>query len=445
MQHRGETLPDEASAPFDQLPDELLFHILVRVDCIESLAAWSATSKRHLLLAMDDSLWRRLHEAHFGPSPFEPPLPPHVDWRWIYRAQGHAAHPAGTDVGALWDGDRVFWGDVVDGKPHGFGIHIYSPGLAHDSILRKRVDGAKAMSLTAAYRIQCEWVYGKENGGAIQTWPDGTRIEQHWVHGQRQKHAIVTHPSCARYEGGFGGFSGPHGQGTLTLRNRVAIEREWYALDAIKFFRSGDMRVDFWKPREQRVGIYVWADGARYDGEFDECGKRRGHGVMVYANGNRYEGEWRDDEMNGHGVMICADGDRFEGEWRDSAMSGRGTATYANGDRYEGEWRDDMYDGYGVFTWTSGQVYTGYYRQDRRHGSCVLRYADGAIYKGTYKDGRPHGRGTITYADGSCLSRTWDGKTCTDAAVVIHRAGDSLCSLPEPCHACVALASDDSS
>ncbi|AGO84705.2 Morn repeat domain containing protein [Pandoravirus salinus] len=443
MTHKNDTRHGHLCPVFDRLPDELLLHILVHVGCAKSLAAWSAMSKRHRLLAMDDSLWRRLHETHFGPSPFEPPLPPHVDWRWIYRAQGRAARLVGADVGALWTDGRAFWGDVVDGKPHGFGVHIHGPGLAHDSILRKKVDGVQAVSLASAYRIQCQWAHGNESGAAIETRSDGTRIQRHWVHGQRQEHATVTYASGACYEGGFG-FSSPHGQGTLTLHNRVVIERKWRMFDAIEFFGDGDMRVDFWKPHGPHAGIYVWADGARYDGEFGKHDERHGCGVMVYLDGNRYEGEWRDHKVNGHGTMICVSGNRYEGKWRDGEMNGHGVATYANGGRYEGEWRDDMYDGHGVFTWASGQIYTGHYRQHQRHGSGVLQYANGTIYKGTFCDGRRRGRGTMTYVDGSCLSGVWDNMARSDAVVVIHRAGDDPCSLARPCRACAALASGGS-
>lgn len=442
-QNKGQTLRDDAFAPFDQLPDELALHILVHVDCAKSVATWSATSKRYRLLGMDDSLWRHLCETHFGPSPFEPPLPPHVDWRWIYRAQGRAARLVGAGVGALWTGDRVFWGDVVDGKPHGFGVCASAPGLTRDSVLRTSVNGIHAVPLAATYRIQCEWIHGNENGRAVETWPDGTRIQRHWVRGQRQGHANVTYPSGARYEGRFG-FSSPHGQGTLTLRNRVAIERVWHVFDVVKFFRDGDTRVDFWKPHEPRAGIYVWSDGARYDGEFSEHGERHGCGVMVYPGGDRYEGEWRSHEMSGHGIVVCASGDRYEGEWRDGEMNGHGVATYANGNRYKGEWRDDMYDGYGVFNWASGQVYAGHYRQNQRHGSGVLQYANGTTYKGIFRDGRRRGRGTMIYADGSRLSGVWDDMARTDMAVVIHRAGDNPCSLAEPCRACAVVATSGS-
>jgi hypothetical protein len=439
MQYEGEMLLDEPPAPFDRLPDELLFHILMLVDCAKSLAAWSATSRRHYLLAMDDLLWRRLCEIHFGPSPFEPPLPQHVDWRWVYRAQGKAARLVGADVGALWFNGRAFWGDVLDGRPHGFGVWIRGLGLTRDSVLRKKVDSVQTAALTATYRIQCEWVHGDAHGAAVETRPDGARIERDWIYGKSQDHATVTYPSGGRYQGGVSS-SEPYGQGTLTLPNGVVIEREWHSLDRIIFFGNGNVRVDFWKPRKPRTGIYVWANAARYDGQFNECGKRHGCGSMVRASGEIYRGEWRDDKRDGHGTAAYANGNRYEGNWSNDMRDGHGVATYADGNRYEGDWSNDMRDGHGTFTWASGQVYTGHYRQGRRHGPGVMNYTDGDKYEGTYEDGRRRGHATVTFVDGSRLLGTWDDTACANAAVIFHRVGGDPCSRAEPCSACVALA-----
>ena len=44
---------------------------------------------------------------------------------------------------------------------------------------------------------------------------------------------------------------------------------------------------------------------------------RYGHGVYEWASGERYEGEWKDDKRNGYGVNHWPSGRRYEGEWRD--------------------------------------------------------------------------------------------------------------------------------
>ena len=41
---------------------------------------------------------------------------------------------------------------------------------------------------------------------------------------------------------------------------------------------------------------------------------------------------------HGRGVYVSANGDRYEGEYRDGMEHGRGVYVWANGDRYEGEY-----------------------------------------------------------------------------------------------------------
>ena len=57
-----------------------------------------------------------------------------------------------------------------------------------------------------------------------------------------------------------------------------------------------------------------------YQGE-EKNGKREGYGILIvcegYHKGDRYEGEWEDGEYNGRGIYDWADGSTYEGEFRD--------------------------------------------------------------------------------------------------------------------------------
>ena len=48
-------------------------------------------------------------------------------------------------------------------------------------------------------------------------------------------------------------------------------------------------------------GIYRWADGHVYYGEFKQ-GKKDGHGYMRLANGDYYCGKYKNDKKWGEGV-----------------------------------------------------------------------------------------------------------------------------------------------
>ena len=45
---------------------------------------------------------------------------------------------------------------------------------------------------------------------------------------------------------------------------------------------------------EGKDGIFTWADGRRYEGDYVQD-KKEGHGVFYWPDGRKYDGEW----MNG--------------------------------------------------------------------------------------------------------------------------------------------------
>ncbi len=42
---------------------------------------------------------------------------------------------------------------------------------------------------------------------------------------------------------------------------------------------------------------------------------KHGKGTYIWADGGRYEGEWQDDMKHGKGTFTSSDGRRFEQEW----------------------------------------------------------------------------------------------------------------------------------
>jgi hypothetical protein len=66
----------------------------------------------------------------------------------------------------------------------------------------------------------------------------------------------------------------------------------------------------------QYLGIYLWINGSRYEGEFKE-GSRNGNGVWVSSitekQYDRYEGQYKDDKKHGYGIYRWKDGTIYEG------------------------------------------------------------------------------------------------------------------------------------
>ena len=56
---------------------------------------------------------------------------------------------------------------------------------------------------------------------------------------------------------------------------------------------------------------------------------------MVWADGARYEGEWKNGKVNGQGIKITADGTRFEGEYINDSPHGSIIKTFPDGSQIE--------------------------------------------------------------------------------------------------------------
>ena len=69
-------------------------------------------------------------------------------------------------------------------------------------------------------------------------------------------------------------------------------------------------------------GRYVFASGARYDGEYSYA-KKHGRGRFQWANGDVYVGQYRDDRRHGHGVHTLRDGAIYhDGLWESGSAAG---------------------------------------------------------------------------------------------------------------------------
>jgi hypothetical protein len=54
------------------------------------------------------------------------------------------------------------------------------------------------------------------------------------------------------------------------------------------------------------------------------------------------------------GVQVWPDGARYEGEWRENRAHGQGKFTHVDGDVYDGYWANDKANGAGVYKHVNG-------------------------------------------------------------------------------------------
>lgn len=68
---------------------------------------------------------------------------------------------------------------------------------------------------------------------------------------------------------------------------------------------------------------------------------------------------------HGYGVYKWADGSRFDGQWSENKISGLGTYSWLDGRQYKGEWKNNNMEGFGFYSWKDGRKYEGQYREDK--------------------------------------------------------------------------------
>jgi hypothetical protein len=67
------------------------------------------------------------------------------------------------------------------------------------------------------------------------------------------------------------------------------------------------------------LGIYRWADGAIYAGEFKQ-GEMEGKGFLRYPDNETFEGQFKNGLPNGFGVLMLPDNTRIMGKFKDGVL-----------------------------------------------------------------------------------------------------------------------------
>nr|UMO80405.1 F-box domain containing protein [Pandoravirus aubagnensis] len=368
----------------DALPEEIMSMITTAlgIDDITALLVWSLTCHHYRALVMDQTLWRHLYRQRFGTPLLKRFLDEGKDWTWLYRARACAIKrtATGKSVGAQGDptmGGGVYCGDLVDGRPCGYGA------------LFTAVPHAK--------------------GGPD---PAGTCDEGHWVDGT-MRYGSRTLPGGAMYLGEWDDDGNYHGFGIKTHSDgRVHYRGQWDRGSACGYGVTcePDPYTGEWNlGRPNGYGSATWravqggthdVDGT-YRGAFQD-GYANGYGVIVYANGDRYEGEWKRSVRDGYGVYTShAAGLTYRGRWEDDVIRGRGIAHYSDGDSYDGEWDNGDWCGYGIYTSTAGWAIHAHFHRGAQHGYAMRTQKDGRVYRGHCVDGVPQGQGALRYPDGT--------------------------------------------
>lgn len=119
---------------------------------------------------------------------------------------------------------------------------------------------------------------------------------------------------------------------------------EFHCGNGHRFFENGDYFEGLFEDGDIRNGLYIFANGVRYLGAFDDNKNMCGFGTLLYPNGAYYHGELLNSNRHGTGCMWYTDGIYF-GNWSDNMRHGNGFFKDLNGKFNDGEWVNDEFIG----------------------------------------------------------------------------------------------------
>lgn len=158
-----------------------------------------------------------------------------------------------------------------------------------------------------------------------------------------------------------------------TDATKTVFERENEAWSRLYFLRN-------FIPATGNIGDVYYKDGSC--DEF-HCG----NGYMILPNGDYFEGLFDDGEIK-RGLYIYADGERYLGDFYNGMKNGRGLTIYTDGTYYDGIYEDGEKNGAGTMWYVDG-VYFGYWQNGIRHGYGIYKQSDGYCFEGDWNNDYP--------------------------------------------------------
>jgi len=285
--------------------------------------------------------------AHVIPASLEPPS--------LVEA---ASNPYSTaTIGAAISTDRtpgsqqlslasgcIYEGEMLSGRPHGFGTLVYSNGLMFEgSFLHGREHGWGVLSDPDDRTLyEGELIDGVFHGAGIYSFGNGDRYCGGWKHGLPHGRGVFTSNTGASYDGDF--VDGQrHGAGIMT-------------------FCDGSVYNGYWRSNMKHGKGEISINTLGKNGDNDDDNQEASiEGVieedqMINENGVYiYKGNWVNDVMDGKGEIVYTDGSTFEGTIKDGKRDGRGTYTFSpGGEQFSGKFIADA-----IFAATSSDPLTG--------------------------------------------------------------------------------------
>jgi hypothetical protein len=175
----------------------------------------------------------------------------------------------------------VYKGEWATGKPHGQGTYLFANGESYVGSFDKGVIAGKGSFMYQdGSRYEGQWTNNQRHGNGALYSADGLVHQGHWDRGSLVETDVKTATATATQV-----------MSSVTTR------------DCSDGSCMGGQ------------GVFHYADGSRYVGEFAD-GQPSGIGVCYYANGDVYRGGWAQHSPHGRGVLVFAEsGKSYGAEW----------------------------------------------------------------------------------------------------------------------------------
>lgn len=412
---------DDAAKGLADMPDEIVLAIARALGRASDIVRLGSTCSYYSRLLRDESLWKLLCLTWFGPPLHQGFLDTDKGWRWLYKAQGCNASTIGIDVGALMTSGRIYWGDTLDGVPHGYGLSLALPTRHRNGrALTRRLHDSDIDN--AVPRHDGYWVGGRACGYGVRVYRNGSRYRGMWRndlhHGYGERADAQKWIYVGEWHNGH-----PHGDGPCGDPDGASFRFcsiHYAEPDLHDFFAgldhgnddtatrpsthpttSGAQTTLLWNRAEQTVaarqsapaggGTLILPGGVVYrrarDGDFIR-------GTVTWPDGRRFEGYWSSwrigrQQLSAIGVMTHPDGRAQEGTFWDGRLYGSVRVTYPDGTRVKTTWYAGQPSDSAVVLWPDGRRYVGSWRDDACNGHGEMTWPDGSRWAGTWIGGQP--------------------------------------------------------
>ncbi len=257
-----------------------------------------------------------------------------------FEGKGTYVYPSGAK----------YIGQFVNGKIHGEGILYFSNGNKYignwenhyregkgrmefqngDTYIgqfrKSKMSGIGEMRYANGDKYEGEWAEDLKHGKGKYHFADKSIYEGEFSRDKMHGEGVIKYPNGDKYVGNWKNNK-KDGQGSLEKQDGTTVEGFWENGSYVTNGQETPVEENITVNKDNQdlpncnkvycaegKGVYTYADGSRYVGEFLR-GKPLGQGTCYYSNGDKYVGHWKNHAPHGEGIMYFSSGRQIGAIW----------------------------------------------------------------------------------------------------------------------------------